>query len=115
LLDQTVADPRAEVFRRYSEERITSLSEECRTLAHPSTAIQDAELRKRYSYVRQFAPRLLEAFALRALAPNEPLLQAVAYLRERNQNKQRQLDEDVPLAFVPAMWKDRVRVQPRYL
>ena len=112
LLDQTVADPRAEVFHRYSEERIASLSEECRTLARPSTAIQDAELRKRYNYVRQFAPRLLEAFVLRAIAPNEPLLQAVDYLRARNQNKQRQLDDDVPLAFVPAAWKDRVCPAP---
>lgn len=112
LLNQTVADPRAEVFRRYSEERIASLSEECRTLARPSVAIQDAELRKRYAYVRQFAPRLLEAFVLRAIAPNEPLLQAVDYLRTRNQNKQRQLDDDVPLAFVPAAWKDRVCPAP---
>src|SRR5262249_3955042 len=93
LLDQAVTDPRAEVFRRYSEERIASLSEECQTLGRPSEAIYDAELRKRYSYVRQFAPRLLEAFALRAIAPNEPLLAAVDYLLERNQSKQRNLDD----------------------
>jgi TnpA family transposase len=112
LLDQTVADPRAELFRRYSEERITSLSEECQTLARPSAVIYDAELRKRYAYVRQFAPRLLEAFVLRAIAPNEPLLQAVDYLRERNQSKQRQLADDVPLEFVPVAWKDRVCPEP---
>jgi hypothetical protein len=108
LLDQTVADPRAELFRRYSEERIASLSEDCRTLAQPSENVYDAELRKRYSCVRKFVPRLLEAFVLRAIAPNEPLLKAVDYLRERNQSKRRFLDDDVPIEFVPAAWKDRV-------
>jgi hypothetical protein len=112
LLDQTVADQRAEVFRRYSEERIASLSEECLTLARPSEAIYDTELRKRYSYVRQFAPRLLEAFVLRSIAPDEPLLKAVDYLRERNQNKQRNLDDNAPLEFVPAAWKGRVCPEP---
>jgi TnpA family transposase len=112
LLDQTVADPRGEVFRRYSQERIVSLSEECQTLARPSDAIHDVELRKRYSYVRQFAPRLLEAFTLRAIAPNEPLLEAVGYLREHNQSKRRNLDDDVPLEFVPAAWKNRVCPEP---
>lgn len=108
LLDQAIADPRAELFRRYSEERIASLSEECQTLARPSEAIYDLELRKRYSYIRQFAPRLLESFVLRAIAPNEPLLKAVDYLRELNQRKQRNLDDDSPMEFVPAAWKDRV-------
>jgi TnpA family transposase len=112
LLDQAITDPRAELFRRYSEERIASLSEECRAMARPSEMIHDLELRKRYSYVRQFAPRLLDAFTLRAIAPNEPLLKAVDYLRERNQSKRRNLDDDAPVEFVPAAWKDRVCPEP---
>src|SRR5262249_21518553 len=108
----------AGVFRRAKnaateeQKRIASLSEECQALARPSEAIYDAELRKRYSYVRQFAPRLLETFVLRAIAPDEPLLKAVDYLRERNQSKQRNLDDDVPLEFVPAAWKGRVCPEP---
>lgn len=47
----------------------------------PAQQLYMEELRKRYSYVRQFAPRLLETFALRAKIPSKPLREAVAYLR----------------------------------
>lgn len=112
LLDQAVPDPRAELFARYSPEKLASLSEECRALSQPAAAIEEAELRKRYSYVRQFAPRLLETFVLRAITPHEPLLEAVDYLRARNQHKQRGVDDDVPLAFIPPGWESRVCPEP---
>jgi TnpA family transposase len=110
VLDQNVADAqlRETLFQRFSRERLTILQNDCQELASPSQQLYLEELRKRYSYVRQFAPRLLETFALRAVIPNEPLLKAVNYLRERNQNGQRGLDENAPLDFVPAKWKPLV-------
>jgi hypothetical protein len=104
LLDEEVADAqlRATLFQRFSRERLTTLQNDCQELAAPSQQLYVEELRKRYSYVRQFAPRLLETFALRALIPSEPLRAAIAYLRERNQSGQRGLDEKVPLDFIPA-------------
>jgi len=110
LLDQAIPDEkvRAEIFQRYSREEIAGLEAECQELATPPQQIYVGELRKRYSYVRQFAPRLLEAFVLRAVVPDEPLLKAVEYLRERNKEGQRGVDDQAPLDFVPASWRPMV-------
>jgi TnpA family transposase len=102
------AELRATLWQHFPREQLLTLQNDCQELATPSTQLYLEEVRKRYSYVRQFAPRLLEAFTLQASLPNEPLLQAVNYLRERNQNSQRGLDENVPLAFLPAKWKPLV-------
>ena len=61
------------------------------------------EVLRRYSYLRQFAPQLLETFVLRAVVPNEPLLRAVTYLRERNRYGQRGIDDDAPFDFIPPL------------
>lgn len=110
LLDQAIPDEnvRTEIFQRYSREEIAGLEAECQELASPPQQIYVGELRKRYSYVRQFAPRLLEAFVLRAVVPDEPLLKAVEYLRERNKEGQRGVDDQAPLDFVPASWRSMV-------
>jgi TnpA family transposase len=110
LLDQAIPDAelRAEIFRRHPHEQIAALGAECQELARPPQQAYVGELRKRYSYVRQFAPRLLEAFALRAVVPDEPLLKAVEYLRERNQKGHRGIDQSAPLDFVPASWRPMV-------
>jgi hypothetical protein len=59
-------------------------------------------------YLRQFAPRLLEAFTIKATTPSESLLEAVEYLRERNKNHQRGIGGDAPLSFVPPSWEPYV-------
>src|SRR5581483_5889488 len=114
LLDHAIPDAevRATVFQHWSREQLADLPAECRTLASPTDQLYMAETKRRYSYVRQFAPRLLETFVLRALIPNEPLLEAVAYLRERNRLGQGGIDADGPLAFVPAAWKPYVCPAP---
>ena len=110
VLDQAIPDVglRTALFQRWSREQLQGLSAECRGLASPVERLYIAEVRRRYSYVRQFAPRLLETFVLRAVVPNEPLLRAVTYLRERNRNGQRGIDDDAPLDFVPPSWKPYV-------
>jgi hypothetical protein len=76
LLDQAIPDEkvRAEIFQLYSREQIVRLETECQELAMPPQQVYVGELRKRYSYVRQFGPRLLEAFVLRAGGTGEPKL-----------------------------------------
>jgi TnpA family transposase len=106
LLDEAIADAqlRGTVFEKFSREQLTSLPSECRTLARPTGQLYFQEVRQRYSYLRQFAPRLLEAFTLKAAASSEPLVQAVEYLRERNEVGQRSLGKEAPLDFVPSSW-----------
>jgi TnpA family transposase len=110
LLDQAIPDERvrAEIFQRYSREQIAGLEVECQQFAAPSQEAYVSELRRRYSYVRQFAPRLLEAFVLRAVVPDEPLLKAVEYLRQRNKDGLRGVDDRAPLDFVPSSWRPMV-------
>jgi TnpA family transposase len=114
LLDQAIPDHavRQVAFQRWTREQLAGVPDECRALASPAEHLYLTEVRRRYSYVRQFAPRLLETFVLRALTPNEPLLRAVEYLRERNQSGQRGMGEEAPLDFVPPSWKPQVCPAP---
>jgi TnpA family transposase len=114
VLDQAIPDAvlRAMVFQRWSREQLQGLPDECRALASPAEQLYMAEVRRRYSYVRQFAPRLIETFVLRAIVPHEPLLQAVSYLRERNRSGHRGIDADAPLDFIPPSWKPSVCPAP---
>ena len=57
---------------------------------------------KRYSYLRQFAPSLLDHLSV-ALEPtgSPALLEALAILRELNATGRRTLPEDLPIACIP--------------
>jgi hypothetical protein len=101
LLDESIADDhlRGTIFEKFSRQQLESFPAECRTLAIPTGHLYFQEVRQRYSYLRQFTPRLLEAFAIKAAAPGEPLLNAVEYLRDRNEEGQRGIDADAPLDF----------------
>jgi hypothetical protein len=79
ILDHAIADTelRAAVFQRWSRDQLRGVPDECRALASPAEQLYMDELRRRYSYVRQFALRLLETFVLRAVVPNEPPLHVV--------------------------------------
>jgi TnpA family transposase len=106
LLDENIADDnlRETIFEKFSRQQLESLPAECRTLAIPAGQLYFQEVRQRYGYLRQFAPRLLEAFTIKAAAPNEPLLNAVEYLRDCNKEGQRDIAADAPLDFVPPSW-----------
>lgn len=114
ILDQAISDTelRVAVFQRWSRDQLQGVPDECRALASPAEQLYIGEVRRRYSYVRQFAPRLLDTFVLRAIVPNEPLLRAVAYLRERNRAGQRGIDAEAPVEFVPPSWKPYVCPAP---
>jgi TnpA family transposase len=106
LLDEAIADAqlRGTVFEKFSREQLAALPTECRTLARPTGQLYFQEVRQRYGYLRQFAPRLLEALTIKAAASSEPLLKAVEYLRDRNAEGQRSLGSAAPLDFVPPAW-----------
>lgn len=114
VLDKSIpdADLRAIISGHWNEEELQGLVLDCRELGAGPDAIYLDELRKRYNYVRQFAPLVIERFDLRAVAPNEPLLKAVDYLRGRNRENKRGLGADAPLDFVPAAWREAVCPQP---
>ena len=110
LLDERIADAelRPTIFQRFSRPKLEALPAECRTLATPASHLHFQEVRQRYGYLRQFAPRLLEAFTINASTPSESLLEAVEYLRERNKSHRRGIGADAPLSFVPPSWEPYV-------
>jgi TnpA family transposase len=60
------------------------------------------QVTQRYTYLRQFAPALLQAIELQSDTEAEPsVVKAVALLREMNQAGKRKLPEDAPLGFMP--------------
>lgn len=65
-------------------------------------------LARRYSYVRQFAPRFLEMLEFRTHHQPHPLLDAVQRLRQLNTTQRRQVPRETPLEFVPAKWRPYV-------
>ena len=67
------------------------------------------QVTQRFSYLRQFAPALLEAVKLQSDSEGESsVVKAVALLREMNQEGKRKLPEDAPLGFIPKKVRDLV-------
>ncbi|MGH9822292.1 MAG: DUF4158 domain-containing protein [Blastocatellia bacterium] len=114
VLDEDVPDEsgRQQIFKRVPRDQMPSLLTDCNDLAGPSDRILTNELRKRYSYVRQFAPRLIDAFELRSTTTDVSLLKAISYLRLRNRFGERGLGKNTPLDFVPPAWKPYVCPAP---
>jgi TnpA family transposase len=114
VLDSTISDTqlRAEIFQRWSAQTLHALSAECQELTYPPDFVYVRELEKRYPYVRQFAPQLLETFVLQAIDPKDSLLHAVTWLQDINQQHRRDLGTDAPVDFVPASWKNQVCPEP---
>jgi hypothetical protein len=110
LLDKSIPDTelRPTIAGYWDDEELQGLVLDCQELGAGPDAVYWNELRKRYGYVRQFGPLMIERFDLRAVATNEPLLKAVDYLRERNRENKRGIDADAPLEFVPESWREAV-------
>ena len=61
-----------------------------------------------HTYVRRYAPALLESFEFRAAPSAQPLLDAVEVLKEMNENGKRKVPENAPVSFVKPRWRDHV-------
>jgi hypothetical protein len=113
LLDMRVddSDVRRFIFKRVSRERLEKASTECEALMRPLRDDYFDLFATRYSHFRQFAPTLLEVLHFAAGHEDDPLLAAIAFLRnlEKEKGRPRTLArQDVPTAFVPAKWKPYV-------
>ncbi|MDH6108163.1 hypothetical protein P3T36_007100 [Kitasatospora sp. MAP12-15] len=58
-----------------------------------------------YTYIRQFAPKVLEAVRLAGGTEAKPLIEAVGILRELNATGARNVPDTAPTLFVPAQWQ----------
>ncbi|MGW0828514.1 Tn3 family transposase [Streptomyces sp. NPDC002845] len=58
-----------------------------------------------YTYIRQFAPKVLQAVRFAGGTEAKPLLEALEILRELNATGVRHVPDNVPTLFVPARWR----------
>jgi hypothetical protein len=71
-------------------------------VADPEILVTAAE---RYSVLRRFSPRFLEAFCLHSNTPQHPVLAAVELLKGMNRDGTRVLPKRPPVSFLPTKWR----------
>jgi TnpA family transposase len=110
VLDATVSDTelRTTIYRRIPPERLYTAVKECEELIRPLDESAFEFLERRYSYLRQFAPAFLEAFAFRSPLAYDPLLEAIELLRHLNADHRRTVPGEAPLGFIPLKWRSHV-------
>jgi hypothetical protein len=121
VLDPGVSDAqvRPDILNCISREQLQQAIEECDRLIRP---LQDESydfFAHRYSYLRQFAPAFLESLTFRSNREPDPLLQAVALIRQLNQQGKRAVPLDAPMDFVSPQWQPFIhdsegQIQRRY-
>jgi TnpA family transposase len=110
VLDATVSDAelRTTIYRRIPPERLHAAVEGCEELIRPLDDSAFEFLERRYSYLRQFAPAFLEAFAFHSPLAHDPLPEAIHVLRHLNADHRRTVPEEAPLDFIPRKWQSHV-------
>jgi len=96
------------IYQYISEENLQAALEECQRIARPPDDNYFDFLANRYSYLRQFAPALLEACQFRTHLKDYALLEALDLLRQLNQEQKRKVPEDAALTFVRPKWQPYV-------
>ena len=113
LIDSEVKDAavRAQVFGRFNRGYLQQVVEETESHHRPHNDEAIDLFAQRYSYIRQFAPRLLETRTFESHQPASPLLLAIKVLKTLNASGQRAVPKEAPTAFITDVWRDYV-VEP---
>ncbi len=103
LLDESVADSelRPAIFKTVSREKLKEQIAEIETWLSGKHSHTFNLVVARFSYLRQFAPHLLEQLKLeKQTHSSSTILEAVDLLRELNRTGKRKLPDDVPINFL---------------
>jgi TnpA family transposase len=112
LLDDEIEDPavRAVSFERVPKKVLQEAIEETQGLIRPRPDDAIDFFGKRYSYLRQFVPLLLQTLTLRAQGPEDTVLRAVEVIRDLDRMPtRRSVPKDAPLALVADVWRPYIR------
>jgi TnpA family transposase len=106
VLDPAVQDThlRAAIYQRIAPEALQRAVVEAEQIARPDNDNYFDFLEARYSYLRQFVPAFLDAFAFQSNIPADPLLKAVRVLHDLNAARRRSIPDDAPLDFIERQW-----------
>jgi TnpA family transposase len=110
VLDPTVRDTqlRRTIYARIGLETLQQAVTTCEKIIRPLDNNHFDFLERRYGYLRQFTPALLDAFVFQSNVKRDPLLRAIEILRQVNAEQRRALPPDAPLDFVPPKWRPYV-------
>ncbi len=112
LLDDDIADPdvRTVSFERVPKKVLHEAIEETQGLIRPRPDDAIDFFGKRYSYLRQFVPLLLQTLTLRAQGPDDTVLRAVEVIRDLDRAPTRRpVPKEAPMALVTDAWRPYIR------
>jgi TnpA family transposase len=104
ILDQAIADEalRQTLFDKVDREKLTVQMADVETWLTGKYSHVFNLVVERFSYIRQFAPTLIEQLDFRLEeGVQSTLVDAVKLLRQLNEDNKRKLPDDVPLGFIP--------------
>jgi hypothetical protein len=104
ILDETVADTdlRQVLFSQVNKDDLTAQIEAVDTWLNGKYGHVFNLVTQRFSYVRQFAPALLEHLEFNLEEGSQSsLIEGIEVLRELNEENKRKLPDDTPLGFIP--------------
>ena len=106
LLDGSIPDSKVRhtIYQRIAEEEFRSSIEECDGLIRPENDHSYDFFAKRYSYIREFAPKFLETLRFYSHKKNDPLIEALETIKKLNSEGKRKVPDNTSLAFVPQSW-----------
>lgn len=105
MLDESVPDQevRPLVFKELSREVLEAELLQLDDWSNGKNSATFPLMMRRFSYLRQFAPSLLDRLPLESdSAKNESLLGAIDLLRQMNTDGKRKIPDDVSLGFLPS-------------
>jgi hypothetical protein len=117
ILDPTISDStlRTAIYQTIPPDVLQQAIEVNAKVVRPLDDSYFDFLATRYSYVRQFAPAFLAAFAFQSTVPRDPLLAAITVLRDLNATQRRAIPAGASLRFVPDKWQPYVLGQDGHI
>ena len=114
VLDPQVSDVevRQTIYRAIAPERFQAAVADCARIERPLDDSHFDLIDLRFSYLRQFTPKFLDAFTWQNAHGSESLVAALNMLHRAWTNGERRLPEDAPISFIPQNWQSFVFDQP---
>ena len=106
VLDATVSDSqlRSTIYSKIPQEELRAAIEECDGMIRPKDDQSIDYFANRYGYLRKFAPQFLNTLQFHSHQVEDPLIEALEYLKTLNATGKRKVKEDAPLEFIAKSW-----------
>lgn len=110
IIDQDIPDQalRNRIFDHYDSQYLQNEVDETAALIRPHQDEAIDLFAKRYSYIRRFVPTLLASLEFESQQETNPILEAIAIIKELDRSGKRPVPPEAPLEFIRAPWKEYV-------